>query len=1560
MSTIKSLRFDISSSWDGAGLARAREELDALKRDLDEINGRDVRAQVTVDVQGAQAARATLDDLARTRTSTVRVQDEGVAEMRAKLDDLARLRTARVNANLSGDTEVRARLDQLIRTRTAEIRANLQDMGVAQRLDLLSRDRHARIIVDADKSKLDALNESLDQVGKKFEWAKGMAANFAAGIMAIAPSLLALTTSLLGLGGAVVSAFGSAGLALAPFAASMMGTVKSGAALEKTLSPLNDKLDALKQHFSTLTPPSNQYNQAQQQIAGTHQKAATTANQYATQIAALKQQLLTTAPGSAAHKQITAQIAQAHADAASSAAKYGGQLNTLKGHLAGAQKGSADYVSTQKQIAATQAKINQAMAGATPVQIKVAQSISDLKDKWQAFQKEAEKTTGPVLAAGFNAASGAISHMLPIVRAVGPIFQDIADKANEFANSNGMTKFVDWIIKVGVPNLKNIMDTIGHLFTTISQIIAAFAPQGLSFTKWLSDVTKKLNEWGSAGGFQRFADKVTKDWPQVKQLLIAGGDALKNVLKALEGFTGPSLTGFTLLMQAIAGLSPGEIQAVATAFLALKVALVGIQAVQGVIAVVRGIGVALNFMRDALIGARIAALAFDMSLAPFLGIAALVVLALAAIGVGIYELVAHWKGFTHAMGTAWNDTWNAIKTAASATWNWLKNTWDGVAKGFSTVWSSVSGGLKTAWSATWNGLKTAGTTIWNALKTAWNTVAHAFATAWTAVSGALKSAWSATWNGLKTAGQAIWNGMKTAWSTVAHAFSTVWTTVSGALKTAWRATWDALKTAAKTVWDGIKSAWKTFTSDIMKTIVQWAKDAAKAVADFFKALAKLFVKGIEDLAKTLLKGGEQLGKDLLKGLENGIGGGAGGVLGKIASVGKSVLGHFGIHLGTKSPSIYTHQMGLDLNHGLSNGLSAGLVLSLTAAARVGIQVINALKNSFRSMDKVGIDAMRLLVTGFQAGLASLLVMVQSFGPRVIAAFRSTFQQLSSVVTQTMSQVNSAVRAGMTQMQSTLQQSENAMRTAWTNFTRTFKTAWDTAIAGLKSKWTADWNALKTSGQNVWNTIKTAWTTFVKTFATEWTNAFNALKAAWQTSWETLKSTGQTVWDAIKAAWTAFTTALNTIWTQASTNLQNAWKQAWTNMNTAAQQEWQTITQTIGTAVNKIIGIVNGLIKAWNAVAGAVDLPSISPVSPVSFAQGGVVGYAEGGSVGIGVNLAGGGVLGGYEPGRDTVPAMLSKGEGVLVPEAVRGLGEDFVHSANHHFSGGRAGRRGASFSGGRQHFASGGIATGAFGLPDPNAVKAMFDPLISQLDGIGGWSGGAGHKFGDVGKKMEDKLIQAIQAKIAAMMAAMAAAAGAGGKAGSVANLRGLVIAALKKAGYPVTAANIQNMLTRIAIESSGNPNAINNWDSNAAAGHPSEGLAQITTTNFATYGSGNILNPMDNLVASLNYISAVYGGNIPTGAAYARGTDNAAQGWALVGEEGPEMVNFGGGETVLNADQTRMAFSEGGGGGHGGCTINVSIDARGSTPESVDKLRTQAIPELRMALQAGVGKKGR
>ncbi|KUN08811.1 lytic transglycosylase [Streptomyces yokosukanensis] len=67
-----------------------------------------------------------------------------------------------------------------------------------------------------------------------------------------------------------------------------------------------------------------------------------------------------------------------------------------------------------------------------------------------------------------------------------------------------------------------------------------------------------------------------------------------------------------------------------------------------------------------------------------------------------------------------------------------------------------------------------------------------------------------------------------------------------------------------------------------------------------------------------------------------------------------------------------------------------------------------------------------------------------------------------------------------------------------------------------------------------------------------------------------------------------------------------------------------------------------------------------------------------------------------------------------------------------------------------------------------------------------------------------------------------------------------------------------------IMRESSGNPLAINNWDSNAAAGTPSKGLLQVIDPTFNAYHvTGTAFDPYDpvaNITAACNYAAARYG----------------------------------------------------------------------------------------------------
>lgn len=116
------------------------------------------------------------------------------------------------------------------------------------------------------------------------------------------------------------------------------------------------------------------------------------------------------------------------------------------------------------------------------------------------------------------------------------------------------------------------------------------------------------------------------------------------------------------------------------------------------------------------------------------------------------------------------------------------------------------------------------------------------------------------------------------------------------------------------------------------------------------------------------------------------------------------------------------------------------------------------------------------------------------------------------------------------------------------------------------------------------------------------------------------------------------------------------------------------------------------------------------------ASGGGVFYSGGGVA----QFAGGGVLGGYRPGRDTIPAILSPGESVLVPELTRAIGPANIMAANRAASGGRPAGGGPSLLSGH----SGGTDVLSLGLTGASGGYAPVSAPSRPLAAAGAPAGG--------------------------------------------------------------------------------------------------------------------------------------------------------------------------------------------------------------------------------------------
>ncbi|MER5883085.1 transglycosylase SLT domain-containing protein [Streptomyces sp. NPDC001941] len=172
-------------------------------------------------------------------------------------------------------------------------------------------------------------------------------------------------------------------------------------------------------------------------------------------------------------------------------------------------------------------------------------------------------------------------------------------------------------------------------------------------------------------------------------------------------------------------------------------------------------------------------------------------------------------------------------------------------------------------------------------------------------------------------------------------------------------------------------------------------------------------------------------------------------------------------------------------------------------------------------------------------------------------------------------------------------------------------------------------------------------------------------------------------------------------------------------------------------------------------------------------------------------------------------------------------------------------------------------------------------------------------------------------AKVSATMPDLGADMVAAGSGPGVQKWAPVASQALAMLGLPASA--LSTVMHRIQLESGGNPNIVNKWDSNWAAGHPSVGLMQVIGPTYGAYAGpfrstgpfmyGTSVNPLANIYAGLNYARNRYGSRwqsmLAGNTGYATGTLSASPGLAMVGEKGPELIAFGGGQRVFSNEET-------------------------------------------------------
>jgi phage-related protein/SLT domain-containing protein len=283
-----------------------------------------------------------------------------------------------------------------------------------------------------------------------------------------------------------------------------------------------------------------------------------------------------------------------------------------------------------------------------------------------------------------------------------------------------------------------------------------------------------------------------------------------------------------------------------------------------------------------------------------------------------HELITQvWTAISNFFTTIWNaisttaqTIWNAISSFFADRWaafsqSWT-NLWTTISNFFQTIWNAINNFAVTVWTAIanfftdrwnaftaswqnfWNVVSTFFQTIWNAIsqfaQQIWNAIAAFFTDRWAAFTASWQSFWntistffSNIWNTISTTAQSVWNAIASFFADRWAAFEADWNSVWTRVSQFFGSIWDGIKNTASTVWGNITSAVKSGVNAVI--------DVVNGFIHGFNAVLKFFlIPTVGDIPK--LAAGGVLAEDVQMLASGGRVGGGFKTNGPVAIVGE--------------------------------------------------------------------------------------------------------------------------------------------------------------------------------------------------------------------------------------------------------------------------------------------------------------------------------------------------------------------------------------------------------------------------------------------------------------------------------------------------------------------------------------------------------------------------------------------------------------------------------------------------------------------------------------------------
>ena len=211
--------------------------------------------------------------------------------------------------------------------------------------------------------------------------------------------------------------------------------------------------------------------------------------------------------------------------------------------------------------------------------------------------------------------------------------------------------------------------------------------------------------------------------------------------------------------------------------------------------------------------------------APIIGIAALIVAAIAAVIIGIKYLWDTNEGFRDAVMTVWNAILEVINKVVSEVSDFIMSMFGVVVNWWTENQELIRTSAETVWNAIQTIIDAVMTFLGPLIESAWANIQLVITTAWEVIKTVVETAINVVLGIVKAVMQIITGDWSGAWETIKGVFSTVWNAIQNVVQTIFTAiqsyisnTINAISSTISNVWNGISSTISNVLNGISNTV----------------------------------------------------------------------------------------------------------------------------------------------------------------------------------------------------------------------------------------------------------------------------------------------------------------------------------------------------------------------------------------------------------------------------------------------------------------------------------------------------------------------------------------------------------------------------------------------------------------------------------------------------------------------------------------------------------------------------------------------------------------------